>query len=244
MYTFNIKIADIDIEVNTIYPDTKELCKDYLCENKGIFSISTNQEDIEFERKKSFQEAIYEGLVPYEYSDGYLETIAVYRKIANKLIEQSIVVFHGAVIEVDNKGYLFTAKSGTGKTTHINLWMDKFKDKCTIVNGDKPLLKIKEDGIYAYGTPWCGKENLNTNTSVKLKGICILNRGEVNKITKIEFKEALDILLQQTNRPSNPTLMIKTLSLVNLFKDKVDLYKLYCNMEKEAADISYEGMCF
>lgn len=242
MYTFNIKIADIDIEINTLYPDTKQLCKDYLCENKGIFSISTNKEDIEYERKKSFQEAIYEGLVPYEYSDGYLETIAVYRKIANKLIEHSIIVFHGAVIEVDNKGYLFTAKSGTGKTTHINLWVDKFKDKCTIVNGDKPLLKFKEDGVYAYGTPWCGKENLNTNTSVKLKGICILNRGDINTITKIEFKEALDILLQQTNRPINPALMIKTLSLVNLFKGKVDLYKLFCNMDKEAADVSYEGM--
>lgn len=242
MYKFNIKIADIDIEINTLYPDTKELCKDYLCDNKGVFSISINQNDIEYERKKSIQEALFEGYMPYDYSDGYLETTAVYRKIADKLIDYSTIVFHGAVIEVDEKGYLFTAKSGTGKTTHINLWVDKFKDKCTIINGDKPLLKFKEDGIYAYGTPWCGKENLNANRSVKLKGICILNRGETNVISKIEFKEALDILLQQTNRPNNPALMVKTLSMINLFKQKVDLYKLYCNMNKEAADVSYEGM--
>lgn len=244
MITFTIKIADVDIKINTLYPDTKELCKDYLCENEGLFSISTSQEDIEYERKKSIQEALYEGLVPYAYSDGYLETIAVYRKIADRLIEHNVIAFHGAVIEVEGKGYLFTAKSGTGKTTHINLWLEKFQDKCTIVNGDKPLLRIKDDGVIAYGTPWCGKENLNTNTSVKLKGICILNRGEKNTIEKIEFKEALDMLLQQTNRPKNPALMVKTLSLINLFKGKVDLYRLYCNMEKEAADVSYEGMRF
>lgn len=242
MVNFNIKIAEEVLNITTSYNDTYELCKDYLCNEEGDIKISVDKDDIEFERKKSYDEAIYEGLVPYEYSDGYLESIAVYRKIATSLLDKNIVVFHGAVLAMDNKGYLFTAKSGTGKTTHINLWIDNFGDKCTIVNGDKPLLKIKDDGIYAYGTPWCGKENLNTNTSVKLKGICILTRDTTNHIEKISFKDSIDMLLQQCYRPSDSKLLIKTIQLLNRFNNNVDLYRLGCNMDKEAALVAYEGM--
>ena len=109
-------------------------------------------------------------------NDEYLETLAVYRKIAEKMIDYDTILFHGSVIAVDGIGYLFTAKSGTGKSTHTRLWRELFGERAVMVNDDKPLIKVSENGIIVYGTPWDGKHRLSTNTFVPLKGICFMSK--------------------------------------------------------------------
>ena len=83
--------------------------------------MTTSQEDIDFEREKSASEDEVEGIPTRHFSDSYLEELAVYRKIAEKMIDYDTILFHGSVIAVDGIGYLFTAKSGTGKSTHIGI---------------------------------------------------------------------------------------------------------------------------
>ena len=151
-------------------------------------------------------------------------------------------LFHGSVIAVDGEGYLFTAKSGTGKSTHTRLWREYFGERAVMVNDDKPLLHITDSGVTAYGTPWDGKHRLSTNTAVPLKGICILTRDTTNHIEQAESHAAYPLIVQQTNRSLTADGMKQTLSLIDNMLNVVPVYRLGCNMNIEAARVAYEGM--
>ena len=240
-----ILLCDTVFKINNIYSYLEHYCKNYIYngENNAEYIVSVSISDINFEREKSRQEDIKEGIEIREFSNEYLETTAVYRKICRCLLEKNILLFHGSVISVDGVGYLFTAKSGTGKSTHTRYWREYFKDRAVMINDDKPLLEIKEGNVNVYGTPWDGKHRLSTNTCVPLKSICILNRGTENKICKIDKKEAYTMLMQQVNRPVGDVFaMTKTLNLVDQLSESVDFYSMYCKMDIDAARVAYEGM--
>ena len=169
-------------------------------------------------------------------------TLAVYRKIADYLLSCDTLLFHGSVIAVDGEGYLFTAKSGTGKSTHTRLWREYFGERAVMVNDDKPLLHITDSGVTAYGTPWDGKHRLSTNIAVPLKGICILTRDTTNHIKQAESHAAYPMIVQQTNRSLSADGMKQTLSLIDRMLTVVPVYRLGCNMNIEAARGAYEGM--
>lgn len=242
MISKHYKIADKVIEVSSIYEDVHEYCKDYATNDQPDFSVTITPEDIALEKQKSDSEYAYEGLPLPNFSDELLEETAVYRKIAEIMPGYDTFVFHGSVIAVDGVGYLFTAKSGTGKSTHTRLWREYFGNRAVMVNDDKPMLKITDSGVIAYGTPYNGKHRLGTNIAVPLKAICILTRGEENSIVRIDKSEAYPMLVQQVYRPQNSMQLMKTLDLVDTMAESVKLYNLVCNMEIEAAKIAFEGM--
>lgn len=193
-------------------------------------------------RSQSAREDIKEGIPIRHFSDAYLETLAVYRKIADHLLSRDTLLFHGSVIAVDGEGYLFTAKSGTGKSTHTRLWREYFGERAVMVNDDKPLLHITDSGVTAYGTPWDGKHRLSTNTAVPLKGICVLTRDTTNHIEQAEPHDTYPMIVQQTNRSLTADGMKQTLSLIDRMLNVVPVYRLGCNMDIEAARVAYEGM--
>ena len=234
---FQIKLAGFRIEISCFYSAMKAYCKEYLVEDteKADIFVNIAEADILYEEEKSKGE---QG----EFSKAYLETLAVYRKIAEALLEYDILLFHGSVIAVDGQAFIFTAKSGTGKSTHTRLWREYFGERAVMVNDDKPLLKVSKEGLVVYGTPWNGKHRLGSNMSATVKGICILKRAEQNAIQKIDEKQAYPMLLQQTYRMNTAEGMIKTLKLVEEMAKQADLYELGCNMELEAAKVAYEGM--
>ncbi len=236
------RIAEKNIGINSIYPEVHEYCKDYLVDAQPDFIITTAQSDIDFEREKSARESSLEGLPLVKYPDYYLEELAVYRKIAVKMLDYDTFLFHGSVVSVDDKAYLFTAKSGTGKSTHTRLWREYFRGRAVMVNDDKPLIKVTNDGVIVYGTPYNGKHRLGNNISVPLKAVCILGRSENNTIHSISGHEAYAMLLQQVYRPSDSEKLLQTLRLIDLMIKKVKLYKLCCNMELSAAEVAYNGM--
>ena len=242
MITRKYKIADKTVEVTSIYNEVHEYCSDYQTDDQADYSVTTTQADIDYEREKSAREDEIEGIPIRQFTDSYLEELAVYRKIAEKMLNFDTVLFHGSVVAVDGVGYLFTAKSGTGKSTHTRLWREYFGDRAVMVNDDKPLLKITDSGVIAYGTPYNGKHRLGTNISVPLKAICILTRSAENHIEAITRKQAYTMLLQQVYRPADMLKMAKTLELVDRLADSVKLYKLDCNMDISAAQVAFEGM--
>ena len=234
-------MADKVVEVTSIHAEVHEYCADYQTDENADYSVTTTQTDIDFEREKSAHEDEIEGIPVRHFSDSYLEELAVYRKIAEKMLDYDTVLFHGSVVAVDGVGYLFTAKSGTGKSTHTRLWREYFGDRTGMVNDDKPLLHIA-DTVTAYGTPYNGKHRLGTNTSVPLKAICILTRSAENHIEPITREQAYTMLLQQVYRPADMLKMAKTLELMDRLADSVKLYRLGCNMDISAARVAYEGM--
>lgn len=242
MTEFQIKIAGQTVTVRAMFDSTKEFCREYLCDGPADFTVQIDMTDIAFEREKSAREDALEGISPRHFPDTYLETIAVQRKVVEGLFDYDCLLFHGSVVAVDGAAYLFTAKSGTGKSTHTRLWREVFGERAVMVNDDKPVLKFTDSGVLVYGTPWNGKHGLGENICVPLKALCILERGEENRIRPIRAKEALLILMQQSNRPRNPRLMPKYMELLDKLAGNVEFYALACNMDPEAARLAHRVM--
>ena len=157
------------------------------------------------------------------------------------LLERDVLLFHGCVMACEGRAYLFTAPSGTGKTTHCRLWLDRFPGS-HVLNGDKPLLRIEEERVFACGTPWQGKERYGCNEILPLEAICFLERDTVNHIAPVSFHDAFPALLAQTHRPAGGAAMLKTLALLEKLGQRTRLYRLGCNREPEAAELSFTTM--
>ncbi len=238
---FTVKLAEVNIQINSIYDEVFTLCKEYLSDGNADFCVTVTENDILYEREKSKREAAYEGIPCPEFSHSYLETLAVYRKIAVGLLDYGTFLMHGAVVGLHGKAYLFTAPSGVGKTTHTRFWLEQFPD-AFIINGDKPLLKFKGGKVYAFGSPWAGKEGANTNTSLPLYAVCALSRDKENAITPLAFQQVFPFLIGQTYRPSNRESMEKTLGYIRDLGKSVKFFSLHCNLDKTAANIAFDGM--
>ena len=239
--TFTLKLLDKNIRITALYDYIREYCHNYLTDSDSIdFEIVVNEGDIEYERKRSAAEDTKEGVPTRNFRDEYLETLAVYRKIAEKMLDYDTL--HGSAVAGDGAAYLFTAKSGTGKSTHTRLWREYLGERAVMINDDKPLISLSESGIMVYGTPWDGKHRLSTNMGAPLKAICILERAEENSIEEITASAAYNMLVQQTYKPKGAAKLIKTLQLIDKLSENVKLYRLGCNMDIQAAEISYKKM--
>ena len=225
--------AGKNFAVSSLYDDVHKLCADYKTDGKPDFYVATEQKDIDYERQKA------DGKMP---SDGYLETLAVCRKIAEKTPEFGAVLCHGSALAVDGEGYLFTAPSGTGKSTHARLWRQLLGDRVTMVNDDKPFIRITDNKAFVCGAPWDGKHRLSANVAVPLKAVCILHRSDKNVIKRITPKEAYPALLRQIYRPKDAAALAKTLDLIDRLTSSLRLFSLGCNMDTDAARTAYEAM--
>lgn len=237
-------LADMCIGIRSLYDEVQRMCRDYRApeDREPEFLVQITKQDIEAERAQSEQTRIEEGLPDYAFDDPYLETLAVYRKIATACVSRGRLLMHGSVIAVDGRAYMFTARSGTGKSTHVRLWRQLFGDRAVMINDDKPLLKVTEEETRIYGTPWDGKHRLSTNTSAPLQAICILTRAAENTIREIRPSEALTMLIQQTYRPEDSALLLNTFELIDRMARNVRFYLLGCNMNPEAAVVSSNAM--
>lgn len=260
------KLADVAVQITSVYDEVQTMCDSYRTDEEPQLFISTTEADIRFEAQKSDEERREEGLPEYHYSAPYLETLAVYRQLATQILSHNVLLVHGSVIAVDGEAYLFTALSGTGKSTHVRLWRQLFGECGVMVNDDKPLIRVggdlsssdlsiannsslltphsslKTSVPLVYGTPWDGKHHLSNNISVPLKAIIHLQRGAENHIEQITPTEMLPILLQQTFRPSTAQGTLQVMQLLDALSKQVKFYSLHCNMEPEAAQVAYEGM--
>ncbi len=231
-----LKIADVTFAVKPIYKYFAYVSRDYLVEDKEpvAFTIETTLKDIESEKQQSNG---------YNYPDYYLESLAIYRKLCEHLLnDYQGIIFHSSAIMVDGYAYLFTAPSGTGKSTHARLWRELLGERAVMVNDDKPIIRYIDGKFIVYGTPWTGKHNLGNNCSAEVKGICEIYQAKENVIKKASANEMLVTLLNQTLRPEETDKLDKLLNLIGKMLSTVGLYKLGCNMELDAAKLSYATM--
>ncbi len=154
------------------------------------------------------------------------------------------IMLHSSAIAMDDRGYVFSAHSGTGKSTHTGLWKKVFGDKVKYVNDDKPLIRKIKGEYILYGTPWSGKTDLNNNISVPLKGIVFIERGEENSIYPMDVKKenAATLLLEQTVRPETAEKTLAMLSIADDVLSTVPVFRLRCNMSDEAVCTSYNAL--
>lgn len=171
----------------------------------------------------------------------------LYRFAVEELPKHGSFIAHAAVVEYDGLAYAFMAPSGTGKSTHMKLWMDTLGPEATVINGDKPILRLDktpagDPQVIACGSPWAGKEGWQTNTSAPLAGLCFLTRGSADECHRISPTEAFDSAVRQIYMPSDPVSAIRTLDFVDVLLRTVPLYQLSCTMNKTAVKASFEAM--
>ena len=242
MAEFLMKIAGQTAEVTSLFDSTRDYCRKYLTDGAPDFSVTVSREDLAFEQEALRQEALEEGIKIRKFTDPFLERTAIQRKFAEHLFDRDVLMTHGSTVAVDGKAYLFTARCGTGKSTHTRLWRQVFGERAVMVNDDKPFLQITSSGVLACGSPWSGKHGLDANITVPLQGICILERGKENQIHRISPEEALPMLLHQSYCPLAAEKKQHFESLVQLLTEKTSLWQMYCNMDPTAAEISHKAM--
>ena len=230
---FFIGFAGEIFRIRPHYEQFYKYCRGFYREPDGsAFDASVTEAEIEAEAKNSENTSSY----------ALLESLAVYRKISEYLPKKGSFLFHASALSVDGQAYVFTAESGTGKSTHARLWRQNFGDRVTMVNDDKPIITVKDGKTYVSGTPWSGKHRLSTDITVPVKAICFLRRGRENVITKTDKNTVFEKLWTQTYKPADKEALTDTVRLISEVMKTVDFYDLQCNMEPEAAVISYKGM--
>lgn len=243
---FKIRLADKVIAVHSLYDATKNYCGDYVVDDSDEeqFRIEISQGDIRNEQEETVRTEEQEEKKEQkpQYTPQYLETLAVLRKIAEDMPKWKRFLMHGAVISWNGDAYMFTAPSGTGKSTHISLWRKYLGDQVQVINGDKPFLSVEKSEVRAYGTPWAGKEKWQTNMDGELKGICILAQAEKNQIRRLEAEEALPYLIRQIYFTNNSENAGRVLELLDELLRVVPVWYLECDISEEAVRTSFEAM--
>ena len=225
-------IADLYIGLDC-QKRTTERAKKYLVSDfsgKEDFFIKTTPEEIASIYKPEWSEEIkayiYEGKLFYK-----------------KLIEEyNGMMIHSSAVVVDDEAYLFSAPSGTGKSTHTSLWLKKFGGRAYILNDDKPAVRIVGKHVFAYGTPWSGKEDFSENKKARVKAICFIQRDTANWIKPMSSSDAVVNLYHSSIRKVDRDIAFKIMDIINMIIERVPIYKLGCTPTEEAADLSYEMM--
>lgn len=162
-------------------------------------------------------------------------------RFARKLLRKDGFVLHSSAVAYEGNAYLFSADSGTGKSTHTAFWQDCFgKDKAVIINDDKPAL-IERNGIfYAAGTPFSGKTDLSEDITVPVKALCFIYRSEKNEIRKLDVSEILDLIMAQAMVPPDREEYALFLEILDRFLKKVPIYSFGVTYSAESARFVYE----
>lgn len=240
--TFNVDICNMVFAVSCIYPSTMRYCEGFLTDRHGDHEITVTQSDIDAERENCIKEEA--GVDPslLTCSDSHMEIITLLRKIADYLTYYDRALMHGSAICVDGKAYIFTALSGTGKSTHTRLLRKLLGDRCTMINDDKPFLIFEQDQVLVCGTPWMGKHRIGSNIIKPLGGIFFLRRSEENSLQPMDPGKALPLTLSQIHRPVDAESMLHTLDMLDILLAHVPLYDFACNMDISAAELSSSVM--
>lgn len=225
-------IGDLVVDINSSCERLARLGKQYEADRTGDADITV----ILTEEKLDELHNTYPYLTRDEVA--YLATGSLFHR---KLTLFEGLMLHSSCIEMDGRAYLFSADSGTGKSTHTGLWKKHFGDRVTYINDDKPIVR-KIDGVYrAFGTPWSGKTDLNTNISAPVAAIVFIERGETNSIEPMDMvKDQVAVrFLEQTVRPKNFSLMDSMLKTADDLLTATPIFRLRCNISEEAVLTSY-----
>lgn len=225
-------IAGVIVEMNPMFDRTISQAKPYL-------TTSLNSPDISIELTIEKLEEIKKRYNHLDLEE--IEYIFLGQLFYRHILKHNGILLHSSCVVKDNQAYLFSAPSGTGKSTHTNLWLEEFKD-AFILNDDKPAIIYKDNTLYAAGTPFSGKHDISKNTLVPIKGICFIERSSNNWIKEISSKQAIFEILNQTERiPYEEDMNLILEHISNIVKN-TKIYKMGCNISIEAVYTSYNKM--
>lgn len=229
------KIADSYVKMNCATPFMLRQCAPYAVEESACpddqwMDLCLSQDQREEGRQRDFSPV----MVEYNYT---------FAQFLQNILEQGGFCFHASAIQVDGEAVLFSADSGTGKSTHAGLWEKYLSDRHQVVrlNDDKPVIRVNEDGVWAYGSPWSGKHVIHTNAKAPVKALVFLEQAPENSIRALTPQEAFSLVFPQTFcMKTDARQRIHVLQLLDGFLRRVPVYVLACNISREAVELVYQ----
>jgi hypothetical protein len=157
----------------------------------------------------------------------------------NYILNHQGIEIHAAAIEYEGKGIIFSAPSGTGKSTQANLWRTLMGAK--VINGDRPIVRVVEESPFVYGTPWTATSPDCLNVKAPLSAIVMLVQSPVNKIRQLKKNEIINWLLPRCFLPYHDRkLMDLAIKTFDGIIEKVPVYLLECKPDREAVELVYQ----
>lgn len=148
----------------------------------------------------------------------------------------NIILLHSSYIKYKNKAILFTAPSGTGKSTQADLW-NKYEN-AEIINGDKTAMQKVNGRWYAYGLPYAGSSDIFKNISTQISTIVVLRKGNENKIKKLSLKEAFKYIYSETIINTWDEQFVNTaIDIILGIINDIPVYLLSCLPNQDAVEL-------
>lgn len=228
---FVMRLAGLRIGIYYTHPWIAKQCEAYLdADGPVVFDVRATSEQIDAERE----------LAAGSISDAYLESTCLCRNICQLLPLHDCFVVHAAAVALGQDGYLIAGKSGSGKTTHALQW--KAALDASIINGDKPVLRLENGGYRVYSSPWRGKEGLHQNRSAVLKAVFFVEKAGWNRAERLSSaQERRTVFLQQLLWPADAEAALKTLRFADRVLRAVPFFRLWCTPEPASAQAALKA---
>lgn len=223
------RIADMNIAVEARYDYTKKQLADYAVDDNDYeLDVKITDEMIAYEQE------LGEKIHGVPQRADICESVAILRVICDHIIHRGGFFLHCSCLKYRGKAIIFTAPSGTGKSTHAALWKKHFGNEVEMINDDKPLVREQEDGFTVYGTPWRGKHGRGGNLSAPIGAVFFLEQAPENSAEPVDSFTALSLLMQQTVIPRGREDTSTLLNMLGRLIESVPMYRLRCNISDEA----------
>lgn len=195
MEKITLNLAGIPVEIHLRYPDHIPLLLPYHTDCPPVASAAVPSEYIERRRP------LYEP----NATTTFIEACEIATFACQALLPFHRAIFHSVAFTWQDRGYLLTAPSGTGKTTQYALWKTLYGSEVQMINGDKPALSFEGERITIHPTPWAGKENMSQMRTAPLAGIVLLEQAQTDEIRLLQPTEAIARIFCQFMIPAEQT---------------------------------------
>lgn len=232
-----LSCGGVNIQYSFLYPETVALFGRYLEKDTNIPA------DIKIQITHKYIEESKWLVDKNETSMAFREFQCLMLKTGNEILTHNHALFHGAALMWKEKAWIFTAPSGTGKTTQLRHWRRTLKKDVRIINGDKPLLECKEDGnVIVHSSPWRGKEKFGIKgLNAPLGGIILLEQGKENHIERMDPKDAVrPLFIEFISFPENEAQIRAQAVILDQILNQVPVWKLVNLGDNASAELTIE----
>lgn len=221
------KIADVVVDMSPQYSETAYWYEPYRCSesDEACFCIEAGKDEIDYFVKNGV-----------DITPAIAENMVLCNKFNRRLLKYYGSYIHSSAMVFDGKAYLFSAPSGTGKSTHTRKWLQRFPDKAVIINDDKPSFRIIDGKCMVYGTPFAGGTDVQRNMSAELGALVFVERSEENLLSKLAPSQSISRLISQSPGRPNEKAGERQLELFSTLLTQYPAYLLRCNLDDSAVD--------
>lgn len=232
MYTFNLRLSDINIRYNLRFYDTKKYLESFVSPSNVNSDECVFLSDFDLEQWQDGGNKV----------NAFAEFSLLHLPTSTYLLNYNRFIFHAVALRWHDKAWLITALPGVGKSTQYRNLKELHPDEISIINGDKPILELKEDGSFmVHPSPWNGKEHWHGAEAAPLAGIICLRQDKENQIQRVTAKEVVSqIYISIHHTYETERTILQAGKMANALLKAVPVWMLSNKGDLESSELLYQ----